>query len=234
MKSNKKEYFITIDNPCQEDWDLMVPNSVGRHCSSCNKTVIDFSILSDDDIIKIISEERGKAICGQFHSHQLNRWITEKSIEKTNPQLYKVVLSLLLLTSSVELSAQQKPLEQSVQTSQSTKSGDSLNSVERNVTNISSDLQPVTPLDSNVKKQSRQLLRGGISSICNSDPLIVIDGVIYQNAILQKIPAEKIKSLDILKGASATALYGESAAHGVIIIKSSLTKKEKKHLMLSQ
>ena len=34
---------LTIPNPCHQDWDKMTPNTKGRFCQSCSKTVIDFT-----------------------------------------------------------------------------------------------------------------------------------------------------------------------------------------------
>jgi len=66
--------------------------------------------------------------------------------------------------------------------------------------------------------QTGKIYIRGISSItASSDPLIVLDGIIYP-ATLADIPAADIASLEILKDASATAIYGSRAANGVILI----------------
>ena len=58
----------------------------------------------------------------------------------------------------------------------------------------------------------------GISSLNNgTDPIYVIDGVITQGNISEFNP-EDIESIDILKDASATAIYGARGANGVVII----------------
>lgn len=57
----------------------------------------------------------------------------------------------------------------------------------------------------------------GLSSINgNNDPLLVVDGIIGGN--LASINTDDIKTFDILKDASATAIYGSRAANGVIFI----------------
>ncbi len=64
-------------------------------------------------------------------------------------------------------------------------------------------------------------IRGGISSLSASNsPLIVIDGVpVDQNGpALNTINASDIESFNILKDASATAIYGSRASNGVILI----------------
>lgn len=57
----------------------------------------------------------------------------------------------------------------------------------------------------------------GVSSINGgSDPLIIIDGV--QGATLGDVHPNDIKSMEVLKDASATAIYGSRGASGVILI----------------
>ncbi|MEQ9219190.1 MAG: SusC/RagA family TonB-linked outer membrane protein [Cyclobacteriaceae bacterium] len=48
--------------------------------------------------------------------------------------------------------------------------------------------------------------------------LIVIDGIAYANKRLSDIPAQDIESMSILKGATASALYGFRGEHGAIVI----------------
>jgi len=56
----------------------------------------------------------------------------------------------------------------------------------------------------------------GTGTINNADPLIVIDGVPAGG--LNDVDANDIASIDILKDASASAIYGSRAANGVVII----------------
>ncbi|PSR54324.1 SusC/RagA family protein [Adhaeribacter arboris] len=74
-------------------------------------------------------------------------------------------------------------------------------------------------------------IRGGASLNANNDPLIVIDGVPVDNEKISGSPnplslvnPNDIESFNILKDASATAIYGSRASNGVIII---TTKKGK-------
>src|SRR5690606_8359939 len=59
------------------------------------------------------------------------------------------------------------------------------------------------------------LLRGG-ASINNPDgPLVVVDGVIRS---YNDIPSEDVESIQLLKDAAATAIYGARANNGVLLI----------------
>lgn len=60
-------------------------------------------------------------------------------------------------------------------------------------------------------------IRGTRSLNATNDPLIVLDGIPFIGTINDISPAE-IKSVDILKDASATAIYGSRGANGVILI----------------
>jgi TonB-linked SusC/RagA family outer membrane protein len=60
-------------------------------------------------------------------------------------------------------------------------------------------------------------VRGGGSITQSNTPLYVVDGVQVENA-LSVIAPQDIESVDVLKDASATAIYGARGANGVIII----------------
>lgn len=66
-------------------------------------------------------------------------------------------------------------------------------------------------------------IRGDNTLKTSSSPLIVLDGVIYQGG-LEDINPSDIETIDVLKDASSSAVYGSRAANGVIII---TTKKGK-------
>ncbi|OFZ27091.1 MAG: hypothetical protein A2437_16425 [Bacteroidetes bacterium RIFOXYC2_FULL_40_12] len=66
-------------------------------------------------------------------------------------------------------------------------------------------------------------LRGLSTFGANTEPLVVVDGI--QGVELRSVDPEDIASMDVLKDASATAIYGTKGASGVIII---TTKKGKK------
>jgi iron complex outermembrane receptor protein len=59
-------------------------------------------------------------------------------------------------------------------------------------------------------------LRGGTSLTASNSPLIVVDGI--PGVDINIVQPADIKSVDVLKDASATAIYGSRGANGVIII----------------
>lgn len=80
----------------------------------------------------------------------------------------------------------------------------------------SSDGQPGSPVNI--------VIRGANSITQSNSPLYVIDGFPIENFNLSTLNPQDIESIDVLKDASATAIYGSRGANGVIII---TTKKGK-------
>ncbi|MEE3407356.1 MAG: TonB-dependent receptor plug domain-containing protein, partial [Candidatus Cryptobacteroides sp.] len=60
-------------------------------------------------------------------------------------------------------------------------------------------------------------IRGERSLSASNDPLIVLDGIPFMGN-LNEISPSNIKSMDILKDAASTAIYGSRGANGVILI----------------
>ena len=60
-------------------------------------------------------------------------------------------------------------------------------------------------------------VRGGGSITQDNSPLYVVDGIQVENA-LNVLAPQDIESIDVLKDAAATAIYGARAANGVVII----------------
>ncbi|TAD85768.1 MAG: DUF3520 domain-containing protein [Bacteroidetes bacterium] len=70
-------------------------------------------------------------------------------------------------------------------------------------------------------------IRGNATLQAENEPLYVINGKIASGKILKQLAPSAISKIEVLKDASATALYGSRASHGVVIITTKkLTKKE--------
>jgi hypothetical protein len=63
---------LLIYNPCHEQWDTMQPDAEGRFCGSCQKTVVDFTTMSDQELLAWFARGRGN-VCGRMTEDQLNR-----------------------------------------------------------------------------------------------------------------------------------------------------------------
>ncbi len=64
---------IHIPKPCSADWSAMTPTEQGRHCALCVKTVVDFSKMSDREVLDTLkaSFQKQEKVCGNFHPRQV-------------------------------------------------------------------------------------------------------------------------------------------------------------------
>lgn len=93
-----KSIHLTIPQPCHENWNKMTPDDKGRFCMSCQKSVIDFSNMTDNEIMQVINITHHN-ICGRFADDQLNRNL-QPAYRKTRRNwmyFYQVLLAGLML-----------------------------------------------------------------------------------------------------------------------------------------
>jgi CarboxypepD_reg-like domain/Secretion system C-terminal sorting domain len=83
---------ISIAEPCHENWDAMLEAEKGKFCLSCRKQVVDFSNMTDNEVLKYISNATGST-CGRFISDQLDRTIIQR---KEAHFSWKYILRFLL------------------------------------------------------------------------------------------------------------------------------------------
>ncbi len=111
MESSTKK-LVSIKNPCHQEWSKMNANSTGRHCTLCNKTVVDFTAMTTDEIKFYFNTTAGMRTCGRFNSSQIDikqNYIQRKLSEtylyidsKISHRLIKVSM-LLILSSAMTL-----------------------------------------------------------------------------------------------------------------------------------
>jgi TonB-linked SusC/RagA family outer membrane protein len=74
----------------------------------------------------------------------------------------------------------------------------------------------VTAVDGRPDAKVSIRVRGGGSITQSNDPLFIVDGFPVSN--INDIPASQIASIDVLKDASSTAIYGARGANGVVLV----------------
>lgn len=148
--------IVKVDSPCSENWQNMLPNNQGRYCSHCSKTVIDFTKLSDAEIIKIIEERKGN-LCGRLSNDQLERPLLPIATNSKS-RLYKVFASLLFIHASNQALANSNMF--------TTKS-------QLEVGNIDDSIKILTPTQVNTRKDSTKsrVLKGVVIN-ANENTLI--------------------------------------------------------------
>ncbi len=71
---------------------------------------------------------------------------------------------------------------------------------------------------------NRVIIRGTATINASTDPLYVVDGVVMEDFAL--VNPNDIESMEVLKDASATAIYGARGANGVIMVTTKRGKKD--------
>lgn len=102
----RKFYKIVVPQSCESSWEQMTPVSTGRYCNSCEKTVVDFTEMSDEQIVRYFKDNAGKNVCGRFSNDQLDRPMREKR-QKMPWLKYVLNISIPALLISIKSSAQQ-------------------------------------------------------------------------------------------------------------------------------
>lgn len=80
---------------------------------------------------------------------------------------------------------------------------------------------------------SPKVMIRGVTSVNGSNPLYVVDGVPLNTSNINFINNNDIESMEVLKDASASAIYGTRASNGVIIITTKKGKAGQTHLDFS-
>lgn len=104
---SKQHYILKIDTPCEQEWDSMTQTDLGKFCHHCTKTVVDFTKLTDQEVLQIIEKNSGK-LCGRLTQKQLNR-VIQVSQPTDCSLLHNTLAALLLASASTNLSVAKNP-----------------------------------------------------------------------------------------------------------------------------
>jgi len=58
-----KKFNLSIPKPCHENWEQMTPAEQGRFFGACQKTVVDFTHMSDRELAAFFRKSIGSP-CG--------------------------------------------------------------------------------------------------------------------------------------------------------------------------
>ena len=76
----------------------------------------------------------------------------------------------------------------------------------------------INTINNGVNPETKITLRGNRHFLASNEALVVLDGVPVSATYLNSINPNDIESINILKGASASALYGNDASNGVMVV----------------
>jgi hypothetical protein len=104
----KNKISLSISSPCSENWEHFTGTSQGRFCNSCRTNVVDFTAMSDEEIVRFFKNNSGQA-CGRFRTDQLRSYLTTaESITTTKKGLSRAgFVGLLTLLISKQSYSQQ-------------------------------------------------------------------------------------------------------------------------------
>ncbi|MGG9971922.1 T9SS type A sorting domain-containing protein [Ferruginibacter sp. SUN002] len=225
---------LNIAKPCHENWDAMTPTEKGKFCSSCQKTVVDFTLMSDGELLRYLSSIKEKNICGNLYTDQLNRPILmPKEPAKPLPWYWSFVMMISLLFSKSLLKAQ------------SVKGEVSTRPTNENVL-LRGKIKCVKPVDTDTIPADKPLLdtlvndtvvvtgyvtkkvqdvTGAITIIKSPKPkLYVVDGVVEES--ISDIDPKQIESIDVLKESPSSVIYGRISSDVVVITTKKKTTSE--------
>ena len=84
VSMSRKSIHISIPTPCHESWDRMDMTELGAFCQTCQKEVIDFSAMTDREVIEYLAMHQTG--CGRFRKDQLD---TKLTIPEVNNGIFK-------------------------------------------------------------------------------------------------------------------------------------------------
>lgn len=100
-------YSLSIPKPCNEKWETFTQKDNGGYCSSCSKVVVDFTKMSDHQILEFIKNKKAHT-CGRFTKDQLKSY-QDLVLPKINPGMTLLkagFLGLVLALITKEATAQ--------------------------------------------------------------------------------------------------------------------------------
>lgn len=92
----KNQIKISIDNPCNQDFQDFIQTSKGGFCANCQKEVIDFTKFSKKDILNYFKSSTNR-VCGKFRPEQLGTISKPSSVKKGSTSLIAATFALLAM-----------------------------------------------------------------------------------------------------------------------------------------
>jgi hypothetical protein len=191
------DFIVRIPEPCHEDWNQMQPDAKGKFCSSCSKSVFDFSNKTDAEIKTILIEHKDQKVCGHFKKTQIDRplniTLDLNKLPKNISLTKTFAIALFLVFGSLLFSCKdEKGNEVPVK----------IESPQMAVGMIMSDLPPPPLADSS----SCHMLTGEVP-IDNQETVYVTEGTVDGGISFEHIPPEPIDPPKIVEHVAGGLSY---------------------------
>ncbi|HEY0742188.1 MAG TPA: carboxypeptidase-like regulatory domain-containing protein [Chryseosolibacter sp.] len=112
----KHSLSLSIASPCSQKWGSFAQVEGGGFCSQCSKIVVDFTVMTDEQIINHFRHASGET-CGRFLPGQLRLYRLGEPV-RVHPGMMLLkagLMSLLFLALSRPASAQITPSKQNIE-----------------------------------------------------------------------------------------------------------------------
>lgn len=212
---------LSIPEPCHENWQAMTPTQQGRFCNSCAKEVIDFSMMTDTEVLNYFTTLTHEKVCGRALPAQLDRAITRPKEPKKRLFWYWNYIVMFLMFFGKGNAAKAQGCIQTVTTEQinaikNTNVKDALSGKVAGAI-VGSNSNAIAGKETVVRLFSMNVIREGKGAI------YVVDGVIQTNGS-DNINSYDVEDYSVLQGPAAVVIFGQDASEGAVII---TTKKQK-------
>jgi hypothetical protein len=94
---------LQINKPCHENWGAMTPNERGRHCASCNKTVVDLTAMPVsqaaafmNDLGDRLRSKPDQHVCVRAHADTSGRLMKPGARRLLRPEGLAAILAMSL------------------------------------------------------------------------------------------------------------------------------------------
>lgn len=101
---------VTLINECTTDSSNLQCNGAGYYCQACQKQVVDYSGMTDQQILDSVT--RYGLGCGAFREDQLDRELIPRRKRFTWKMAYASIVALILMRSPEVLAQEQPKTEQ--------------------------------------------------------------------------------------------------------------------------
>ncbi len=217
-----QKFQLSIPEPCNENWQHMHPTDQGRFCNSCAKEVIDFSMMTDAELLNYFTTITHEKVCGSVLPAQLDRTISKpENPEKRLFWYWNYVLMFFMFFGKGNIAKAQGQIQKIP--------AEQLNLIRTtNISNALSAEKKGIDVRNNkiiVRKETKIRL-GGISVLTEGRAAIyVVDGVIMPGAV--EINPDDLEDYTVLEAPEAMSLFGSEAVGGAVIITTRKSKVKK-------
>ena len=193
------KYKITVPKPCHENWNAMTPEESGKFCSTCSKSVVDFTNMESTEVQEYFIQNKEQKICGRFKNEQLDSVIIQipQNILFSQLNVHKMFMLALLISMGTSLL--------SCQNSNGKKQkidGVEVIDAAENHTTMGISVRPIEIADSvnTTSKIQKKLKETKIKGYSRNDKLeLLVKDTIYQEENITSGIIEPVRIADTIK-----------------------------------